>query len=269
MGASWRLGALLTLGLVAGCASSFADDFAAKAKATNRPQSFNRAGYKPKAGDRATLQARSDMAVSVDFSSHERYWKAVVANDDVGIKELYDARKVMLCKPGTEVLVIKIHDFGGASDGPPCAEVRIMDVDGPHKNEVVWVSCGRLSQMVRFPLEVGQEGYLDGSVFPNGEIPVASSREAYNLFGSAWNERDFALITGLEVTKQLVSVREGTRIKVRAICIADQFREDFKLKHMGVNVEFLSGPLKGKTAWVLPDTIKKPAPAEDPKRAKK
>jgi hypothetical protein len=226
-------------------------------KATDVPQSYTPATFRPEAGDRCELGSITGgtVAVSKDFFAYEDYAKALEARDKDGLLDLAKAGRLDYLEHGTKVLVIKNHDYGAASDHPSSSEVRILD--GPSKGKTGWVVRSRIKQPVAFPLRVGEEGVLNGAIFQGRGVPIAANREAFNRFGEAWNGQDFAMIKGLEVTKQLANVPSGTRAKVKAICLDPRFRKDFGLDYFGVNVEFTTGPLKGKSAWIVPDTMAK------------
>ena len=234
---------------------SVADDFAAKAKATNRPQTYARGDFVAEVGVRAELVGRGDILVGVDFLAFERVCKARDAGDAKGLEESEKAGDFVREKPGAKVLILEVRDFGEASPAGKCAEVRLVDVEGPNVGKKGWVRLGQLADMVPFPLRVGEVGVIDGRPFAPLDVPIAASRESWNQFGDAWNANDRRMMVGMEANGKVTGLVPGTRVKVRAICLAREFQADFGLKHMGVNVEVVSGPFKGVVGWVLPDAI--------------
>lgn len=93
----------------------------------------------PKPGMKMMLTATGDVSIPVakGLFDFEAMVKAMAADDDTGLKELEEKKRIAMVEKLTEILVLERHANRFLANGNHAVEARILT--GPYKDQTCWV----------------------------------------------------------------------------------------------------------------------------------
>jgi hypothetical protein len=209
--------------------------------------------------------------------AYRRYLKALRARDEAGVAEVVKEGQAVPLDEGTAVRVLESHDQGfetyrgvdaltgqntirsirvGELIPVSASEVRILT--GPHKGKSGWIPSDLHSGTIPVNYRAGSRVLIGmanrqtGRIDPDSKISVASDLKAYDEYwfqhkvgGSASDYGD------LTRSRRIIDIPGGTQVSVVAV----HERKPNVLTEPAVEVKFLSGSLKGKSAFVHPAEV--------------